>query len=82
MTQQQKIEKVLQAMPGISANEAKKQVKLIDWLTKWDEVLKVMRKQYQAETGGTESQMEFNLFIYETDKHLPFEFERNKANLN
>lgn len=82
MTPQHKIEKILKAFPGISLQEAKKQVRLIDWLTKWEPVLVQMRTQYQAETGGTESQMEFNMFIYQTNKHLPFDFERRKATLN
>jgi|688.fasta_scaffold190111_4 hypothetical protein len=76
MTKAQKIQQVKASMPNASEAQVKEMVKQVNWLTKWDDVLKTMRIQYKADTGDNISQIEFNISIYETARNLPSQFTK------
>ena len=82
MTTQQKIEAVKKSMPNASEVEIKETIKQVNWLQKWDTTLKILRNKYQQDTGEQIEQMEFNMFIYQTQRNLPSQFSKQQAILN
>jgi hypothetical protein len=77
MTTAQKIESIKKAMPGISDQRAKKEVRLLNWITKWDEVLHIMYNDYSSKENEVLPFMGFCIYIYENDKSLPKVFINN-----
>jgi hypothetical protein len=79
MTQKQKIALVKAKQPNLSDKEARAQVKIIDWLTKYEQVLKVAHKNFMVETGEKVEFMRFAVTMYEDDPDFIKEYEKDLA---
>jgi hypothetical protein len=78
MTTQQKIQTVKAKMPGISDAEALKWVNEVDYLAKYDTVLRIMHQKCKIETGTNMGLMEFKVWIMDNAPDLPGKFEQDK----
>lgn len=78
MTTHQKIKIVQSKMPGISEAEALKWVKEVDYLRKYDTVLRILHQKCKAETGINVGLMEFKVWIMDNAPELPEQFEADK----
>ena len=82
MTHKEKLAKVKASTPGISDKEAKEQVKIVDWLTKWDHVLRQAHINYQIETKDNQEYLEFCLGLYHNDKNFVKDYSKMLSRSN
>lgn len=82
MTHKEKLAKVKASTPGISDKEAKEQVKIVNWMDKWDHVLRQAHLNYQIETKDEKPFIEFALTIYEGDPKFIQEYEKHLTRSN
>jgi len=82
MKQSEKIAMVKKYQPDISDKQARKDVRIVDWLTKWDDILQVMHRDYTRATQDKLTLMEFSMFFYETDRNFPREYAKRLTELN
>lgn len=78
MTTQQKIEAVKSKLPGITDAEALIWVKEVDYLRKYDTVLRIMHQKCKIETGTNMELYEFKIWIMDNAPDLPAQFEADK----
>jgi hypothetical protein len=78
MNLQQKIKIVQANLPGITDAEALKWVKEVDYLNKYDTVLRIMHQKFQVEIGSDLDLMEFKIWIMDNAPDLPAKFEQDK----
>jgi hypothetical protein len=78
MTTKQKIQTIKSKLPGITDAEALKWVNEVDYLAKYDTVLRIMHKKFQVETGSDLDLMEFKVWIMDNAPDLPAKFEQDK----
>ena len=83
MNNAQKLNKVKESMPTLSKNKQLQIVRFLNWQTLNNEGLKYMFMSYKDDTGdNTMNKIDFENFIYQTDKTLPKAYIENISTNN
>ncbi len=78
MNNTEKLNKVKEVMPTLSKNKQLQIVRFLNWQTLNSEGLKCMFTSYKNDTGDKEiNKIDFDNFIYQSDKQLPNAYMEN-----